>query len=179
MALTRERKEELVAQYGEMLQNCGGLIFTEYRGLTVTNVDDLRAKLREVDGTYVITKNTLLKIALEQQGWPVPEALLLGPVAIAFSNGDFPGVAKALLDFGKDFEEILVVKGGIMEGAVMDAAQVTVISKLPSLDELRAQLAGLLVQPATGLVSLLNAATGQLVNVLDAYVQENSGEEAA
>ena len=179
MAITRERKEELVAQYSEILQHASGFVVTEYRGLTVAHLNELRNKLRETGASYVVTKNTLFNLALRQNEWVVPEELLLGPVATAFADGNMPGMAKTLLDFKKDHDEQFIIKGGVMQGRVLTSAQVEAISKLPSLDELRAQLAGLVVQPATGLVSVLNAATGDLVNVLHAYVQENSDGEAA
>ncbi|MBZ0300135.1 MAG: 50S ribosomal protein L10 [Anaerolineae bacterium] len=180
MAITRERKEELVAQYAELLQHATGFIVTEYRGMTMGDFNALRGKLRETGGAYVVTKNTLFSIALREADWPVPEEMLLGPVATAFADGNLPGLAKTLIDFRKDHEQHFVIKGGVMLGNLLSAADVEAISKLPTLDELRAQLAGLLVQPATGLVSVLNAATSDIVNVLHAYVQENSesGEAA-
>ncbi|RMF76424.1 MAG: 50S ribosomal protein L10 [Chloroflexi bacterium] len=178
MAISRKKKEELVAHYGELIDNTSGFVITEYRGLTVAQISQLRNKLREIDAKYVVTKNTLLKRTLTDAGWPVPEELLVGPVAVAIANGNFPGTAKAVFEFAKEFPDILVVKGGIMDGEVLDVSSVKAISELPSMDELRAQLAGLLVQPATGLVSVLNSATGSLVNVLQAYVQENSDDAA-
>lgn len=181
MAITRERKEELVAIYTEMLSHASGLIIIEYRGLSAAKLDELRAKLREVNGAYIVTKNTLFKIALRSAGWIVADDLLEGPVATAFADGNLPGVAKAVLAFQKDNPELFIVKGGLLTGRALTPAQVEMLAELPSLDELRAQIAGLLVQPATGLVSVLNSATSQIVNVLHAYVQENtesSGEAA-
>lgn len=178
LAITRERKEELVALYGDLLNNTNGFVVTEYRGLTVANVSELRAKLREVSGQYVITKNTLFMLALRDAGWPVPEELLVGPVGVAFGEGNFPAVAKVMLEYLKTNEK-LVIKGGVMAGDIVSPKQVEAISNLPSLDELRSQLAGLVVQPATGLVSVLNAATVQVVNVLQAYVKEHGEGEAA
>ena len=179
MALSKERKRELVQIYSEILDHATGFVVTEYRGLTVGHLDELRKKLRESNAAYIVTKNTLFTRALNDKEWPVPEDLLLGPVATAFADGNMPGMAKALLDFQKDHEEVFIIKGGVMLGNVLSAQDVTAISKLPSLDELRAQLAGLMVQPATGLVSVLNAATADIVNVLHAYVQENSGDGEA
>jgi large subunit ribosomal protein L10 len=180
LAITRERKEELIAQYVDLLKRTNGFVIIEYRGLSVNDVDALRAKVRAAQGQYVVTKNTLFTRALQDTGWPVPDDLLNGPTAIAFGLEDFPGVAKAVLDFSGDREaEKVGVKGGVMVDTIFDAGKVEAISKLPSLDELRSELAGLIVQPATGLVSVLNAATGQVVNVLNAYVQENQSEEGA
>lgn len=174
MAITRERKEELVAIYTELLGHATGLVVTEYRGLSMAKLNDLRTKLREVNGEYVVTKNTLFKIALRNAGWIVPDDLLEGPVATAFADGNLPGVAKAVLGFQKENPDLFIIKGGVLTARVLTAAQVETVSELPSLSELRAQLAGIVVQPATGLVSILNSATSQIVNVLHAYVQENS-----
>lgn len=179
MAISKERKQELVALYGEILTHATGFIVTEYRGLGVKQLDELRGKLREVNGGYVITKNTLFKIALEQADWPVPDDLLAGPVATAFADGNMPGVAKALLDFQKNYPEILVVKGGVMLGNTLSAKDIQAVSELPTLDELRAQLAGLMIQPAQGLVNVLQAGTSGVVNVIQAYLDEHGDEEAA
>ena len=178
MAISREQKEALVADYGHMLQDAGGFILTGYSGLSVAQLHDLRQRLGETGATYVVTRNRLFKRALEAGGWPVPEALLQGPVGTAFANGDMPGMAKTLLAFREDHEEVFVVKGGVMNGELLDLNAVEQLSQLPSLDELRAQLAGLVVQPAAGIAGVLNAATVDLVNVLQAWVQENTQEEA-
>lgn len=178
MAISRERKEELVAHYAELLGATNGFILTENRGLTVGQMNDLRARLREVQGKYIIAKNTLFGIALRSAGWPVPEDLLEGPTAVAFGNGNLPAVAKIVLAFARENEEIFKIKGGVMAGQVITSQQVEAVSTLPSIEELRAQLAGLIVQPAAGLVSVLNAGTAQLVQVLQAYVQSKSSEAA-
>ncbi len=99
MAITRERKEELVAQYSEILQNASGFIITEYRGMNMGAFNDLRNKLGNLGGSYVVTKNTLFMIALRENGWVVPEDLLLGPVATVFADGNMSAVAKLVLDF--------------------------------------------------------------------------------
>jgi large subunit ribosomal protein L10 len=179
LAISRERKEELVAVYNQILSHSNGFIVTEYRGLTVSNLNELRNKLVEVNSAYVVTKNTLFKRALRENEWPIPDDLLAGPVATAFSDGNMPGMAKAILEFQKNYEDRFIIKGGVMSGSILTAAQIDAVSKLPTLDELRAQIAGLLVQPATGLVSVINSATASIVNVLHAYVQEDSNEDAA
>ncbi len=178
LAITRERKEELVAQYGDLLQNTGGFVVTEYRKLTVKQVNDVRNRLAEANGKYVVTKNTLFTLALKNNGWPVPEKLLLGPVAVAFGDSNFPAVAKVVVGLLKDYEEIITIKGGVMDGEILTPAQVEVVSNLPTLDELRAQLVGLMVQPATGLVSVLNSGVASVAQVLQAYVSKNEGEAA-
>lgn len=176
MALTRERKEELVALYGDLLGQATGIVMVETKNLSVAQVNGLRDKLREVEGTYVITKNTLFGIALKNAGWPVPENLLAGPTGVIFGAANFPAVAKVALGFTKDFENLYSIKGGIMAGQVLTAKQVDAVSSLPTLPELRAQLAGLIAQPAAGIVGVLNGAVAGVAQVLQAYV---SKQEAA
>ncbi len=178
LAITKERKEELVATYSDLLAKTDGFIVTEYRGLTVAKLDDLRNKLREASGEYAVTKNTLFTIALKQQGWPVPSDLLVGPTAVAFGNGNLPAVAKTMQSFQKDNADLFIIKGGVLAGSIFNAADVEAISSLPTLDELHAQLAGLVVQPAALLAGLLSSATSQVVNVLQAYLQENESPAA-
>lgn len=176
MAITRERKERLVAQYIEMLGKTGGFVVVQSQGLSVKEVEGLRAAVRAAGGKYIVTKNTLLTIALQQAGWHVPEALLKGPVAVALGMENLPGVAKAVLEYSADATrtEKMKVTGGQMGANTLSAAQVDALSKLPSLDELRAQLIGLVVAPATGLVSVLQAATSGIVDVIQALEDEQN-----
>jgi large subunit ribosomal protein L10 len=181
LAITKERKVDLIAEYGSLLSKTDGFIVTEYRGLSVGKLDDLRNRLRDSSGGgYTVTKNTLFSIALERGGWPVPENLLVGPTAVVFGNGNLPAVAKAVQAFQKDNPDLFVLKGGVVAGSIFGAKDIEAVANLPTMDEIRAQLAGLIVQPAAMLAGLLNSATSQVVNVLQAYVQENtSGGDAA
>ncbi|MDX1994095.1 MAG: 50S ribosomal protein L10 [bacterium] len=180
MAISKARKDELVAQLTDLLENSDGFVVVESSGMSVKQVQDLRRKVRGAEGRYVVVKNTLFTKALEQKGWVVPEKLLNGQVGVVFGLRNFPAVAKVVLDYTADaaLEEKMKVKGGAMPQDIFDAAGVDTVSKLPSLAELRSQLAGLIVQPATGLVSVLNAATGQIVNVINAYVQDRGGGDS-
>ena len=175
LAITREYKKALVARYGDWLREADGIILLDYRDLDVPQTEVLRGQVRAAEGRYSVCKNTLLKLALGEQGWPVPADLLVGPTAVAFAGSSYPAVAKALLDFSKNIEQedALVIKGGVLLGEQLDAARVRAISALPSQDELRAQLIGLVSAPAQNLVNVLNSATSSVVNVLAAYLQEN------
>jgi large subunit ribosomal protein L10 len=180
LAITKERKEEMVAQYVNLLQNSGGFVLLSSTGMSVAEVNTVRDAVRKANGQYVVTKNTLLSKALEQVGWPIPEELLNGPTAIAFGLSDFPGVAKAVLGFTADKDAAkITVRGGSMPDSILSAKQVDTISKLPTMDELRAQLAGLIVAPATGLVSVIQAANSQVVNVIQAYLDDRKESGAA
>lgn len=174
MPITKERKDELVASYVDLLSNTDGFVIIQFGGMEVTAIDQLRAEVRKADGKYLVAKNTLLTKALQQAGWPVPENHLNGPTAVAFGLKNFPGVAKAVLGFVKD-KETVGVKGGVMGTDILSASDVEVVSNLPSIEELRAQVAGLIVAPAQGLVDVLYAATGQIVNVIQALEDKLNG----
>lgn len=162
-----------------MLQECDGFIIVKTQGLSVSQIQGLRNTIREQNGQYIVAKNTLMRKALETANWIVPDDLLVGPIAIIFGRDNMPGVSKALLKHieDEDFAEKMQVTGGIMTGDLLDAQQVDAISKLPTLDELRAQLPGLVISPAQGGVNVLHQATGGVVNVLQAYLDKN--EEGA
>lgn len=180
MPISRARKQELVAKYVEILDESDGFVLVKTQGLTVAQIQGVRNTVREQNGLYAVVKNTLIRKALEQAGWIVPEDLLQGPVAIVFGRDNMPGVSRAMLKHieEENFSEKMQVAGGVMSGEVLDAQQVDAVSKLPTLDELRAQLAGLMISPAQGVVNALHQATGGVVNVLQAYLDkhEEGGE---
>lgn len=179
MPISRNRKEELVAQYVGLLKESQGIVMTTNRGMTVSQFNDIRARLREQNSTYVVTKNTLLSIALQEVGLPVPEELLTGPVAVAFAREDVAAVAKTVLEFRKGVE-LFQVKGALVGGELYDENGVDKLSKLPSLEELRGQLVGIIIAPAAGLVSVINGGVTQVLNVVAAYAakDENAAEAA-
>jgi large subunit ribosomal protein L10 len=179
LAITKQRRQELVALYGDIITKSDGFVLTEFSRLPTGKINDLRAKLRPIGGKFVITKNTLFSIALKNAGWPVPDDLLKGPVAVSYGNGNFPAIAKETLGFIKDNSEAVQVKGGIMIASILRANEVEIMATLPSMDELRAQLAGLIVSPASTLLGVVDAATGQVVNVLHSYVEDRNGGESA
>ena len=188
LAISREKKEELVAQYVQEINDSEGIIITEYRGLSVPQLQELRAKIREAQGSYAVVKNTLAKRALEEVGLPTADDLLTGPVGLGFCHQNLPGVAKVMTDFAKG-NDLMVIKGGLIGKSVIDEAGVKELTKLPPIEVVRAQLLGLLNTPASQLVGTLNAPASQfvgvlsggvrqLVNVLNAYASKNP-EEAA
>ncbi len=181
MPISKERKQELVASYVDTLNDCDGFIIVKTQGLSVSQVQGLRNSIREQNGQYIVAKNTLMRKALETANWIVPDDLLVGPIAIIFGRDNMPGVSKALLKHieEQEFDERMQVTGGVMMGDLLDAQQIDDISKLPTLDELRAQLAGLVISPAQGLVNVLHQATGGVVNVLQAYLDKQEEDLAA
>lgn len=185
MPISRTRKEELVAQYVELLENSNGFALVQSSGMSVPQVQGLRKKIYEAGGQYMVAKNTLLRVALEQAGWTVPEEALEGRTAIAFGVENFPGVAKAILEYIKDaqMEEKMEIKGGLMAGEerILSNADVKAISELPTLPELQAQIIGLLVQPSRQIVTILQNAESGVVNVLQAWLDKDAdgAEEGA
>jgi len=173
-------KERLVAELTERLRATDTLIVADYRGLTVTEIGELRGKLLEHGASFSVVKNTLTKRAAEAAGVDALLALLEGPTAIAFleSGGDPVAVAKALDDAAKT--EILVIKGGLLEGAELEADDVKRLAKLPPTDVLRAQLVGALAGSLTMVVGLFAAPMREMVGVIDARIRqlEEQGEGA-
>jgi len=173
LAISKDRKEELVGIYNELLGQATGFVLADYKGISVSQVNTMRDKLRDVDGAYVIVKNTLFKIALKEAGWPVPDDMLAGPTGVIFGAANFPAVAKVSLGFIKDYENLFAIKGGVMAGQILTSQQVDTVSNLPSLDELRSQIIGLISQPATGLAGVINGVVAAVPQVLQAYVSKN------
>lgn len=139
----------------EKLKHSKGFVLTDYRGLSVSDLGELRGKLRVGDNDYKIVKNTLLKIALKELGYPDFSELLTGPTAIAFAQQDALKLSKDLADFSKSNEK-LVIKGGYIDGHKVDKEQVHAIAKLPSREELIAKMLGSLKSPLYGLASVLS-----------------------
>ena len=170
MAINKERKDELVIQYIELLKQSEAIFLTEYTGLDVKQMQSLRAEVRKADGAYYVTKNTLMLLALKESGKPVPTEMLTGQSGTGFALSEAPSMAKALTQFAKA-EEALIIKGGIIGDEILTAEQVQALANLPSMDELRAQLIGLIQAPARNIAATVASGVRQVVNVLDAYAK--------
>lgn len=174
MAITKERKEELVAQYTELLEGSQAIIVTEYRGLTNQEMIRLRRKVHQANGAYHVAKVTLLRRAMEAVGLPFPEdAYRQGPIALGFCFDDVPTVAKALVETAEELD-YLIVRGGLLGDKFLTVGEIQALAKLPPLEMVFAQILGLINAPAANLAGVVSAGTGQVVNVLHAYAQ--SGE---
>jgi large subunit ribosomal protein L10 len=171
LAISKERKEELVAQYTELLEGSEAVIVTEFRGLTNQEMLKLRRKVREANGHYHVIKVTLLKLALEAVGLPFPEQAFQGPAALGFCVDDVPGVAKILVETAEE-SDYLIVRGGLLGDKILSVEEIQALAKLPTLDVLFAQIIGLISTPAANLAGVVSSATGQVVNVLHAYAQQ-------
>jgi len=167
-----------VDQYVELLNQSEGVFLTEYTGLDVKQMQQLRAEVRKVDGIYRVTKNTLLGLALERTGKPAPPELLTGQLATGFALKEAPALAKTLADFAKQ-EEQFEIKGGILGDKLLTSEEIATLAKLPSLDELRAQIIGLIQAPARNVVTTITAGVRQAVSVIDAYAKSEGESEPA
>jgi large subunit ribosomal protein L10 len=174
LAITKDRKNELIHQYGEWMKNSQLQVVLSYAGLSMKDVDLLRSKLREVGGEFHVVKNTLVKLAFQQAEMPLPEKLFEESTAVAFAFEDAPALAKTLNDFTKT-SEFLKVKGGYLDKKPVSAAGVKALADMPPLPVMRAQLLGMLLAPASKLVrTLAEPARG-----LAAVIQAHSGPDAA
>ena len=162
--MARPDKAAAVAELTTAFRESSAAVLTEYRGLTVAELKELRRSLAG-NATYLVVKNTLSKIAAREAGVTAFEDMLVGPSAIAFVSGDAVTVAKSLRDFGKEHPH-LVVKGGVLDGAPLTADEIKKLADLESREVLLAKLAGGFVAPATQLASVLMAPVRQLAQVL-------------
>ncbi len=171
MAITREKKGEMVDEYVDKLRKSQALIVSEYRGLTVKQLQDLRRELRSNDSEMVVTKNTLIERALSEMGMPTSEQLFSGPTAVTFCYKDVAGPSKTLQKVARD-TKILVVKGGIMGRSVFDTAGVQQLAELPGRDQLLGQMVGVMQAPIANLVNVLAGTLRGFVNVLNARMEQ-------
>jgi large subunit ribosomal protein L10 len=169
----KEDKERVVAELTERLRTTETLLVADYRGLTMPQIDDLRSKLVEHGARFSVVKNTLTRRAAEAAGSSTLLALLEGPTAIAFleSDGDPVAVAKALVDAARE-TRVLEVRGGVLEGRPIEAAEIESLAKLPPLDVLRGQVLAAIIAPLTGIVALFSAPLQDLYGLIDARIEQ-------
>lgn len=178
MAISREKKEQLVADYADKFSRSSAIFLTDYRGLSVSDMEALRAKIREAGGGYSIVKNTLTLRALQDANLPVSEDMLIGPTAIGFAYGEATPLAKILDDFARE-TQILQIKGGVMEGNVLSPKQVKSLASMPPREVIFAQLLGLIQQPGNRVAGVVNAAGSKLAATVKAYADKLEDAGAA
>ncbi|HEY9497944.1 MAG TPA: 50S ribosomal protein L10 [Terrimesophilobacter sp.] len=159
-------KEASVAELTESFRSSNAVLLTEYRGLTVAQLKQLRSSISE-HASYAVVKNTLTRIAANAAGISSFDDELVGPSAIAFVHGDTVSVAKALRDFAKA-NPLLIIKGGYFDGNALSAAEVTKLADLESREVLLAKLAGAFKQSLFGAAYLFNAPLSKAVRTVDA-----------
>jgi large subunit ribosomal protein L10 len=166
-------KERIVEELTARLKDTPTLFVADYRGLSVTEIDDLRTKLIEHGAKFTVVKNTLTKRAAEAAGADALLAMLEGPTAIAFieADGDMVAVAKALSDSAKT-TKILAIRGGILDGNPIGEADVQNLATLPPLDVLRGQVVGAITAPLMTVVGLISAPVRDLLGLIDARIEQ-------
>jgi len=165
--MDRAQKAELVAELQSTFKGTSVVIVTRNLGLSVAQSTALRLKMREAGASYKVSKNKLARIAVEGTPYTAINDLLVGPTALS-TSADPVAPAKVIVDFAKTNDKLEIV-GGAMGETVLDVAGVKALAELPSLDELRAKIVGLLQAPATKIVQTVQAPAGQLARVLGAY----------
>ena len=166
------RNQETVKSLAEKFKNMKGMILTEYHGLTVEEISELRSKLRSFNSEYAVVKNTLSEIALKEAGIEAGNNFS-GPTALVIENGDILSPAKAVMDFAKMHEK-LKIRAGYLEGKFVDAAVVEQLPNLPSREVLIAKMLGSINAPISGFVNILVANIRGLVTVLDAISKKQA-----
>ncbi|MEW6299914.1 MAG: 50S ribosomal protein L10 [Thermodesulfobacteriota bacterium] len=165
--MERRAKELIVSELQQQFSAATAAVLTEYRGLTVAELNELRKALREVAGEYRVAKNTLVQLAIEGTPYLSLKDLLAGQNGIAFCFGDAISLARVITRYAREHEKF-TIKGGVTEGQFLTAAQVESLALLPGKEAVRAQLLGILSRPAAQLLGVLSAPGAQLARVLDA-----------
>jgi large subunit ribosomal protein L10 len=173
----RADKVEVVGELEEVFQNSQAAIVTEYRGMTVTQISELRRRLRKSGGQYHVVKNTLMRRAVGDQLTPEFEKLLAGPTAIAFALEDPVDTTKALLDYFRELKrEEFVVKGGFMGGRIFSPAEVTALSKVPPRPVVLGQALGTIQAPLNNFAGTMSGVLSEFARTLQALSAKRQAE---
>ena len=171
MAISKERKEEVLTRYTDWLKQSQAVVLVEYTGVKMKDLDNIRAKIRESGGEFHVVKNTLVRRAFADSGMELPTDYLVKSTAISFAFTDPASTAKALTDAMKG-KEAIKVKGGYMSGQALNAAQVKALADMPPLPVVCAQLLGMLQAPAGKLVRTIAEPARGLAAVIKAFTEK-------
>jgi large subunit ribosomal protein L10 len=174
--MNRDQKAAAIAEIAAHIDESQAVFAVDYKGISVPQAAELRAKLRESDATFKVVKNSLTERAADQAGAATLKELLQGPTALTFVRGDIATAAKALADYGRA-TQLLPFKGGLMDGAALDTDQIRSLSRLPSREALYGQLVGVVASPVSGLVRTLGALVGGLAVALGQVQQKKESGE--
>lgn len=170
--MNKTQKEQAVSALRGEFENAGSIVVTHYTGLTVGEITALRKKMKSLGANFKVTKNSLAKLALKGTKYDCLTDKFTGPTAIAISS-DPVSASKGVVDFSNDNEK-LVILCGAMQDQLIDADGVKTLAKLPSLDELRGKIIGLLNAPAVKIAGVLQAPAGQITRVINAHSQQEN-----
>jgi large subunit ribosomal protein L10 len=168
LAISKEKKKEIADQYGDWLQKSKACVITEYLGMTVKDMDDLRARVREAGGEFHVVKNTLLKRVLNDNGMELDDQHFVDTTAVGFAFEDAPALAKAIADFAKE-SDFLKIKAGYLDKRLMDVGEVNALANVPPLPVVRASLLGTIMAPASKLARMIAEPGRQVAALLKAY----------
>lgn len=176
MAISKSKKSEILADLEQEFKSAASVAFTAYSGITVSDIQDLRTKLRESDARMIVAKKTLIRLAAKNAGLKeLPDESMEGPVAAVFSHGDELAGLQILEKSKEDFDQVEIL-GGVFDGEVLDKAAAQQLAKLPSKDALLGQVVGLLAAPLRGFVGVGNQVVSGFVRALDAVREKKSAE---
>jgi large subunit ribosomal protein L10 len=174
--MNRDQKATAIAEIVTQIDESSAIFAVDYRGISVPEAAELRAKLREADATFKVVKNSLTERAADEAGVETLKGFLSGPTALTFVRGDVAVAAKAIADYARA-TQLLPFKGGLMDGAEIDPDQIRAISRLPSREVLYGQLVGVVASPVSGLVRTLGAlVSGLAVALGQVRDKKESGE---
>lgn len=179
MAVTRARKNEQLQAFKEHISRSQAIVVADYRGLTVAQLEKLRRQLRESGASFNIGKKTLMALALEEMKRPTPTEALAGPVGFAFLGDDLAAGARVLRDFSKEAGDHFKILGGVLGSSVIDAAGAVALADMPSREVQLGQLLGAIAAPMVSLVSLITGPHRDLIGLLQAHIDKESGAQAA
>jgi large subunit ribosomal protein L10 len=176
--MRRDEKETFVAEFRERVDRSPVLYLTDFSGLNVKSMTDLRQKLKESGAEYVVAKNRLMIRALEGADLPDLGEALTGPTGVIFGYEDVVATAKVLSDFAKDHDDRPAFKIGVLDNKILDAAQLEKLARLPSRDQLLAELVGAMQAPMTALVGAMQGKLQEMAGILEAYMaqKQEAGE---
>jgi large subunit ribosomal protein L10 len=178
LAISKQEKETIMAKYQGWLDKSVAIILVEYTGVNMSNLDTIRAKVRDAGGEFHIVKNTLAKRVFDAAGMPVMAGTLEKSTAVGFAFSDAAGVAKALSEFDKNLEAVKI-KGGYLGKQALSVNDVKALANLPPLPVVRAQLLGTILAPAGKLVRTLAEPGRSLAGVLKAFADKSATSVAA
>ncbi|MBA4336983.1 50S ribosomal protein L10 [bacterium] len=172
MAVSKQKKEEVMVELKELFSNSKSVVFSGYKGVSVKDLSDLRRKLRKNDVTFKVAKKTLIKRAAENAGFKdIPDEALEGQVGAAFGMGDEIAAAKTLFEFSKTNEGVKLL-GSLMEGKILSKEETLQLAKIPSRTELLAKLVGSMKSPISGFHGTLYSLLRSFVGVVGAYKEK-------
>jgi large subunit ribosomal protein L10 len=176
LAISKDKKQQVVAELKEMLTRSKAVVISDYRGLTAGQMADLRSRLRPLESRFLVAKNTLISRSLQEVGLPALEEMLQGPSALSLCFGEFSQPLQAMREFARE-SETLRIKGGLLGDRVLDVQDVQVLAELPGTEVVQAQTLASVQAPVSGFVGLFEGALRGLLHALNARVAQ-MGEAA-